>query len=88
MVVIFMLREKYIMPIQTAKIINNGNNQLLALPKEFFFDTTEVYINKQGDHLIISPIKTTWDAFFNSPSAFDEDFLIDREDSLPQEREF
>jgi antitoxin VapB len=88
MAVIFMLSEEYIMPIQTAKIINNGNNQLLALPKEFFFDTTEVYINKQGDHLIISPINTTWDAFFNSTSAFDEDFLIDREDGLPQEREF
>ncbi len=83
-----MLSEEYIMPIQTAKIINNGNNQLLALPKEFSFDTTEVYINKQGDHLIISPIKTTWDAFFNSPSAFGEDFLSDREDSPPQEREF
>lgn len=88
MAVIFMLSEEYIMPIQTAKIINNGNNQLLALPKEFFFDTTEVYINKQGDHLIISPINTTWDEFFNSTSAFDEDFLIDREDGLPQEREF
>ena len=37
------------MPIQTAKIITNGNNQLLA---------------------------------------FDEDFLNDKEDTPPQEREF
>lgn len=76
------------MPTQTAKIISNGNNQLLALPKEFSFDTAEVYINKQGDNLIISPKKTTWDAFFDSPSAFDDDFLNDREDTQPQEREF
>ena len=76
------------MPTQTAKIISNGNNQLLALPKEFSFDTAEVYINKQGDNLIISPKKTTWDVFFDSPSAFDEDFLNDREDTQPQEREF
>lgn len=88
MPVIFMPSEEYIMPIQTAKIITNGNNQLLALPKEFSFDTAEVYIDKQGDKLIISPIKTTWDAFFNSQSAFDEDFLHDREDPPPQEREF
>jgi len=88
MAVIFMLSEEYIMPIQTAKIINNGNNQLLTLPKEFFFDVTGVYINKQGDHFIISPIQTIWDAFFNSPSGFDEDFLNEREDSPPQEREF
>jgi len=80
--------EEYIMPIQTAKIINDGNNQLLALPKEFSFDATEVYINKQGDNLIISPIKITWDMFFNSPSAFDDDYLSDREDSPPQDREF
>ena len=83
-----MFSEEYIMPIQTAKIITNGNNQLLALPKEFSFDTTEVYIDKQGDNLIISPKKATWDAFFISPSAFDEDFLHDREDTPPQEREF
>jgi len=45
------------MPIQTVKIINNVNNQLLALPKEFSFDTPEVYINKQGDHLIIGSLE-------------------------------
>lgn len=55
--VIFMLSEEYIMPIQTVKIINNVNNQLLALPKEFSFDTPEVYINKQGDHLIIGSLE-------------------------------
>ncbi len=80
--------EEYIMPIQTAKIINVGNNQLLALPKEFSFDAAEVSINKQGDNLIITPIKTTWDMFFNSSSAFDDDFLNDREDTPPQDREF
>ncbi len=84
--VIFMSSEEYIMPIQTAKIINNGNNQLLALPKEFFFDTAEVYIDKQGDKLIISPRRSTWDVFFNSQSAFDEDFLNDREDTQLQNR--
>ncbi len=76
------------MPIQIVKIICNGNNQLLALPKEFSFESAEVNINKQGDNLIISPKTTTWDAFFNSPSAFDEDFLNDREYALPQDREF
>ncbi len=73
---------------QTAKIVNNGNNQVVFLPKEFYFDTTEVYISKQGDTLIISPKKSNWDTFFDSPSAFDDDFLQDREDTLPQEREF
>ena len=84
----FLPSEEYIMPIQTVKILNNGNNQLLPLPTEFSFDTAEVYINKQGDNLIISPKKVTWDAFFNSTSVFDEDFLNDREYASPQDREF
>ena len=76
------------MTMQTAKIISNGNSQVVYLPKEFYFKTSEVYISKQGENLIISPKKITWDAFFDSPSAFDDDFLKDREDELPQEREF
>jgi virulence-associated protein VagC len=36
-----MLSEKSIMPIRIAKIINDGNNQTLALPKEFSFDADD-----------------------------------------------
>lgn len=75
------------MTMQTVKIINNGNSQAVCLPEEFNFATSEVYISKQGENLIISPKKTTWDTFFSTPSAFDEDFLADREDTPPQERE-
>ena len=42
-------------------------------------DTAEVYNENQSDNLIVSPKKHSWDAFFNSTSAFDEDFLNDRE---------
>jgi antitoxin VapB len=76
------------MMMQTAKIVSTDNNQVVYLPEEFYFKTSEVYISKQGESLIISPKKTTWDTFFNTESAFDEDFLKDREDNLPQEREF
>ena len=30
--------------------------------------------------------KLTWDDFFDTPSAFDKDFMTDRFDDLPQER--
>ena len=76
------------MSIQTAKVFMNGRSQALRLPKEFRFDTDEVYISKQGDNLIIFPKKPTWDDFFATTSAFDDDFLADRQDDLPQEREF
>ncbi|MFT5083099.1 MAG: antitoxin VapB [Lentisphaeria bacterium] len=49
---------------QIAKIFMNGRSQAVRLPKEFRFDCDEVYITKQGDKIIISPSKPTWDDFF------------------------
>jgi len=71
-----------------AKIFMNGRSQAVRLPKEYRFDTDEVYVTKQGNNIIISPKKTTWDEFFNTESAFDDDFLNDRLDGPPQERPF
>ena len=76
------------MPPQIAKIFMNGRSQAVRLPKEYRFDTDEVYISKQGQNVIISAKKPTWDEFFDSKSAFDDDFLTDRFDTLPQERNF
>jgi antitoxin VapB len=42
---------------KAAKIFMNGRSQALRLPKEFRFDTEEVFITKQGENLIISPKK-------------------------------
>lgn len=73
---------------QIAKIFMNGRSQAVRLPKEFRFDTDEVYITKQGDNVIISPKKPTWDEFFDTESVFTEDFLDNRSDTEPQERDF
>lgn len=73
---------------QIAKVFMNGRSQAVRLPKEFRFDCDEVYITKQGDKVVISPTKPTWEDFFSQPSAFDEDYLSDRGQSTPQERDF
>jgi len=76
------------MSTQIAKIFMNGRSQAVRLPKEFRFDTDEVYITKQGQNIIISAKKPTWDEFFDSDPAFDDDFLSDRLDNQAQERDF
>ena len=76
------------MNVQIAKIFMNGRSQAVRLPKEYRFDTDEVYITKQGENIVISAKKPTWDDFFDSKSVFDEVFLQDRNDALPQERDF
>ncbi len=70
-----------------AKVFMNGRSQAIRLPKEFRFETKEVYIRRSGDDLIISAIKPSWDAFFDQPTAFGEDFLAERDNSPPQERD-
>ena len=76
------------MSTKIAKIFMNGRSQAVRLPKEYRFDTDEVYITKQGNNIIISAKEPTWDEFFDAKSAFDDDFLQERLDVLPQERDF
>jgi antitoxin VapB len=72
---------------KTAKIFMNGRSQAVRLPAEFRFDCNEVFIERQGDAVILRPKPTGWDDFFSRPSAVPDDFLADREDEPPQDRE-
>ena len=74
------------MPNQTAKLFNNGRSQAVRLPVEFRFEGTEVYIRKEGEHVILSPKPTSWDDFFDSSLRTTEDFMAERVDLPPQER--
>jgi antitoxin VapB len=72
---------------QKAKLFLNGNSQAVRLPKAFRFIGEFVYIRRQGDEVILSSRPLTWDEFFEQPSAFGDDFLADRQDAVPQQRE-
>jgi antitoxin VapB len=76
------------MNIHTARIFMNGRSQAVRLPKEYRFDTDEVYITKQGGDVIISAKKPSWDEFFDTEPAFGDDFMKDRMDAVAQERDF
>lgn len=40
-----------------AKLFQNGRSQAVLLPKAFRFEGTEVRINKEGDKVILEPLK-------------------------------
>lgn len=65
---------------QLAKVFQNGRSQAIRIPKEFRVDTTEVYIEKVGETLIIKPKRQNrWDNFFLLLDEVDtSDFLLDR----------
>jgi antitoxin VapB len=73
--------------LQTAKIFTNGRSQAVRLPKAFRFDTEEVYIRRVGNDVILSANKPCWRDFFQETSAFGDDFLAERDNAPPQERE-
>jgi len=72
-----------------ASIFRNGANQAVRLPQELRFsdEVKEVRIRKQGDALLISPIKPNWATFFSLVIDVPEDFLEQRDGSPPQSRD-
>ena len=74
---------------QLAKVFQNGRSQAIHIPKEFRVDTTEVFIEKVGDTLVIRPTKMNkWDNFFDMLDEFDtSDFMLDREQPLLDNKE-
>ncbi len=41
----------------TAKLFRNGRSQAVRLPKEFRFEGEEVSVRRQGDAVILEPMK-------------------------------
>jgi antitoxin VapB len=63
---------------KTASLFKNGRNQAVRLPKDFEFEgVSEVEITREGDTVILRPVRKTWMSFSQVDKA-DADFLIDR----------
>jgi antitoxin VapB len=72
---------------RTAKLFMNGRSQAVRLPAEFRFSGSEVLIEREGDAVVLRPKPEGWDDFFARASQVPDDFLADRADRPPQERE-
>lgn len=72
-----------------AKVFKSGNSQALRLPKEFQFHSKEVEIFKRGNDVILREKPRNLKHAFELLSSMPNDFFSNqREDSLPQERDF
>ena len=68
----------------TASLFKNGRNQAVRLPKELeFVGISEVEIRKEGNSIIITPVRKNWASFANIPQA-DENFLLERSDMIAE----
>ena len=65
---------------QLAKVFLNGRSQAIRIPKDFRVDSNEVYIEKVGDTLVITPKKKNhWETLFDTLEQVDtSDFMNER----------
>ena len=65
----------------------NNRSQAVRIPKEFQFSTSEVFIRKEGDEVILSPRPQDWSAYLKSGPVASDDFMEGVEDLPVQDRE-
>jgi antitoxin VapB len=71
---------------RTVSIFTNCRNQAIRIPREFEFKgVSELEIRKEGDSLILSPVRPTWRSLIDGPKA-PEDFLKERTPVIDESR--
>jgi antitoxin VapB len=71
---------------RTARIFMNNRSQAVRIPKEFQFTTSEVFIRKEGDEVILSARPKDWSAYLTSGPVASEEYMEGVEDLPVQER--
>ena len=71
---------------RTAKVFRSGNSQAVRIPSEFQFDTDEVEIFRRDDELVLRKKAKSLEQAFHLLVSLPADFMVEREDSQPQER--
>jgi antitoxin VapB len=63
---------------RTVSIFKNNANQAIRIPKDMQYEgVTELEIRRDGDTLVLRPVRPNWSSFASEPLA-DTDFLSDR----------
>jgi len=70
-----------------AKLFQNGQSQAIRLPKEFRFKGEQVFIKKQGNAVVLLPMKNPWQSLLDSLHKFSKDFMVTRKQTKIQKRE-
>ena len=73
---------------QTTRGFMNGRSQAVRIPAEFRFEEEEVFINKIGDTLLITPKSSLADTLRLGAELVSDDFMEDgRPGEIPSRRE-
>lgn len=71
---------------RTISIFRNNRNQAIRLPRDMeFAGVTELTIERQGDTVVLRPVRPDWLSFRDQPLA-DDGFLYERPSLIEEGR--
>ena len=71
----------------TAKVFQTGRSQAVRIPKEYRFECDEVFIEREGARIILTPRPRSWRDYFDAAHRFTQDYPEAIQDEPPQQRE-
>ena len=71
----------------TAKVFFSGRSQAVRIPKPFRFDTDEVYVERDGEKVILTPKQKSWTTYFADAKRFTDEFPETIDSPSAEERE-
>ncbi len=71
---------------QSAKIFQSGDYQVVRLPKKYRLEGDRVFIKWVGNVLVLIPEQASWQTLFDSLSQFSDDFMASREQAAQQRK--
>ena len=64
---------------KTAALFQDGDCQVVRLPKEYRFEGDEVLIGRMGKAVVLLPEEDSWDMLVWALDIFSDDFMDDRQ---------
>ncbi|PXW47572.1 antitoxin VapB [Grimontella sp. AG753] len=62
-----------------VSVFVNGSNRAVRIPRDMDFDgVKEFFISRDGDTLILKPVRPSWSSFFTEVEKADPDFMAER----------
>lgn len=66
-----------------VSIFKNGNNRAVRLPRDMDFEgVNELEIIREGDTIILKPIRKSWSSFSEESQPDDKNFMPDRQEII------
>ncbi|EOR7868433.1 type II toxin-antitoxin system VapB family antitoxin [Escherichia coli] len=68
---------------RTVSVFVNGANRAIRIPRDMDFEgVKELEIIREGDMIILKPVRPSWNSLTTDVEKADPDFLADRSDII------